>query len=291
MPPVPVHRLPPDADALTPLLADLSALKRLRGAAGESFAAYRFRAAWAALADGVAPAEVAATELVVAAAQLSFGTVDAAAMAEAGVAAAERVAIHREAAERALGPLEPPLRDALDRVAEAADEGTGPHVPRFADRLAAAPTAPVRPLPPVLVTEFDDFDAPSEVPPVPDETVGEHSWFVAVAAGLLARARGDDIAAPVLLALAHHTEADDLDELDAALGEGCRDLLADPGPDTAAGAAFAAAHIVDRVLQQRHYANDAGLSLLDAAAVSDLVGHGPLAAFEAAVLRHMGLAF
>ncbi len=287
--PVQLDHLPNDGTALAPLLTDIGRLKRVRGREGESVAALRFRAAWSALAFGTPLEEVAATELAAAAAHIALGAVDAAALAEAGVALADRRLIYERAAAKALDPMEPRLSAALHRLADATD---APEPPPFAADLAAETLVPPRRLPPVAITEFDPFDPPPAAPPPAEETLGEHSWTVAVLGALLSRARGEPLGDPFLLGLSHHLGADALDQLPDPLAKRCRSVAAqNTSPDTPVGAAFAAAHVIDRVLQQRYHANDAGLSLSDAGAAEELVGHGPLSPFDVEVLNRMGLAF
>lgn len=299
---------PPLIDAaLAPLFAEVAELKRVRSAQsdGRSLADLGFRRAWAALIGGADPAEVAATELAFAAAHVALGPVDAAALAEAGVPVADRRTIYRRAAERALGALDDATTAALDRIA--AELPAPRKVPRFVDLLSAQPRAGAV-----------SADAPRLVLS-PEEMHSEHCWATAVIAGLVQRSCDEDPAPAFLTGLAHHLHnaylpdggfaaevlLDDhlaaifatlteraLAECPQSLAATIRDLLArkdDIG--SVNGRAFNIADVVDRVLQQRHYANVAGFSLSDAMDTRELVHPGPLQAFQFSVLSHLGLAF
>ncbi|MCF3936493.1 hypothetical protein L1787_24180 [Acuticoccus sp. M5D2P5] len=321
---------------LAPFFAEVAELKRVGSDLweGRSLADARFRRAWAALVAGASPQRVAFTELAVAGAHVSFGNVDGTTLTEAGVSAEDRRVIYHRAAERALGPLEPPFDDAIESLA---DGFTAPvPVPEFVTRLSSqqrvGPPKPVkRPPPPPRAFDpevdglFDDhvgeapaFDAMEDLadPFEAEERQSEHSWTTAVIAGIIQRWRNEPIWPAVLLGLVHHAEHAFLPEegpenvheygeaernasLERALAEcppelaaTCRTLLAErQDTTTTLGSAFNAANVVDRILQQRHYANVAGLSLSDAVDGHDVVRPGPLEAFHLHVLETLRLAF
>ena len=294
----------PGVDArLAPLFAEVVELKRVSAApsAGRSLADAGFRRAWAALLAGDDPEAVARTEVAYAAAHVALRTVDAEALADAGVSASDRRTVHRRAAGRALGALDPAMAASLDAIADGLPP-PGP-VPRFVEILSRSPRAAAR------------GDGSISMPPSPQEMQSEHSWSTAVLAGLVQRSRGEPMGGAVLLGLAHHLcDADGMDPgttlprdpRAAGLAAEERALSACPAGLAAAvrallsvrddiggtiGSAFQIAAVVDRVIQQRHYANLAGFSLSDAVDSADLVRRGPLQQFHHDALTALGLAF
>ncbi|WP_420391787.1 hypothetical protein [Acuticoccus sp.] len=293
--------------ALGPVFAELVELKRVRSAQlrGRSLADTGFRRAWSSLVGGADLEDVALTEVALAAAQVALGPVDGAALAEAGVAPSDRRTIYRRAAERTIGPSVGGLADRLDAVADGlAAPG---EVPRFVELLCDQPRA----------------GAVSEGAPrlvlTPEEMHSEHCWSVAVIAGLAEVRRGRLAGEAVLLGLAHHlpnaylpdggfAAERILDDHLAAMFERLTDRALADLPDELAGHvrsvlarrddvddpvghAFNVADVVDRVLQQRHYANLAGFSLSDAMDARELVHPGPLQGFQYGVLQRLGLTF
>lgn len=292
---------------LSPLFTEIVELKRVRSAqsAGRSLADVGFRRAWARFVAGEDVGAVADTELAFALAHVALGPVDGRQLAEAGLAPEERRTVFRRAASRGLNPLDPQLERALDGLADGAPHPT--HVPRFVDLLCDQPRA----------------GAVSEGTPrlvmTPEEMHSEHCWSTAVIGGLIQLARREEAAPAVLLGLVHHAHnaylsdggfaaemlLEDhlggilsrcaeraLGELPEPLADACRGLLAHKDSLSGSlGTAFNAADVIDRVVQQRHYANLAGFSLSDALDERELVHPGPLQAYQVAVLEHMGLRF
>lgn len=304
---IPPETVPPVDPALAPLFAEVVELKRVRSAqsSGRSIADVGFRRAWASLIAGGDAERVGLIEVAYAVAHVALGPVDAAALADAGVETDERRTIYRRAAERALGALPQVLEPPLDTVAQGLP-AVG-DVPRFVDLLCDQPRAGA-------VSE-----GAARLVLTPEEMHSEHCWCVAVIAGLVELRRGRSVGPAVMLGLAHHLPnaylpdggfaaellldghldgiftaftdralADCPDDLATAIRTllAVRDDVADP-----IGNAFNIADVVDRVVQQRHYANLAGFSLSDAMDTRELVHPGPLQAFQYDVLSRLGLTF
>lgn len=286
-------------DELDPRLAllfgEVVELKRVRSAqtGGRSLAEVGFRRAAAFIVEGRDPDAVAAGEIAFAAAHVALGPVDAVALEDAGVSAPDRRAIYHRAAERWLGPLDPGTAEALDRAVEAAPASLPAGVALLCEVRRTRPDGIVH-----------------AVAPSPDETEADHAWVTAVLAGLVERARGAAPGDAFALGIAHAIGAAAVVAGAAGVDPG---IPASPGPDlraalpkpfadrlaaliaagaqTDAGRAFHVGHIVDCVLQQRHYANSAGFSLSDAMDPRDLVGPGPVGALQYEALTRLGFAF
>ena len=289
------------------LFAEIAELKRVRSAqsAGRSLADVGFRRAWARLVAGDDAEAVAATEIAFAAAHVALGPVDAQSLELAGLSVEDRRDVYRRAALRVFDPLDETLTLALEGLASAT-EPPG-EVPRFVELLCAQPRAgAVSAGAPRLVLS-------------PEEMHSEHCWSTAVIAALIQRARSEPAGDALLLGLVHHAAnahlpdggfaaevllSDELErifitliekslaEVPSELADDCRRVLKEQHRTSSSlGTAFNAADVVDRVLQQRHYANLAGFSLSDAMDTRELVHPGPLQAFQFAVLSEIGLAF
>ncbi|WP_108663327.1 hypothetical protein [Acuticoccus kandeliae] len=321
---------------LAPLFSEVAELKRVGSELweGRSLADARFRRAWAALVAGATPERVAYTEIAVAGAHVSFGTVDGTTLTRAGVSTDDRRTIYHRAAARALGPLEPPFDDAIESLADGFTRPVPvpPFVTRLSEQQRAGAPKPIHraaPRAPSYEDGLDDVFAEYEAenarfdpmedlvdPLQAEERQSEHCWTVAVIAGMIQRWRGEPVWPAVLLGLVHHAEhaylptegpeyvheysealraaslEKALSECPRDLAETCRTLLAARQETTTTlGSAFNAANVVDRVLQQRHYANLAGLSLSDTADGHDVVRPGPLESFHLYVLDALRLAF
>lgn len=286
--------------ALSTAVGEIAALKRApaSGSHHRSMADEGFRRSWARLLAGEAPEDVAATEVAFAAAHIALGPVDASRLAEAGVDATDRRFVYTAAAERTLGALPGPIAAALEGVAEGLEPvGGGAY---FVELLAGQARAGA-------ISE----GAARLVQP-PEEMQSEHAWCVAVIGGLFEVRRGREPTSALLLGLSHHLRdayrdpsRPDADGSGAARSE-ARALEECPGDlaerlaahltrreETALApvAAFLAADLIDRVLQQRHYANLAGFSLSDAMDTREFVGEGPLRTFQLEVLQRFRLTF
>ncbi len=295
---------PPLDPTLGPALGEVAALKRVPSHAGQhrSIADEGFRRAWTALLDGDPPELVALTELAFAAAQITIAPVDAAQLGHAGVSPDDRRTIYFNAATRVLGDLPEAVAGRVAAIVEGrASSGDGP---QFVELLATQARAGA----------LREGAARLIMPP--EEMQSEHAWSVAVMGALLQQARGETTATALLLGLAHHlgdaytTTRDpalDDDALEQAQARSIQRALEQCPADLAeaveaalsrradlsdtAGAAFVAADLIDRVLQQRHYANLAGFSLSDAMDAREFATPGPLRDFQLEVLRQFRLIF
>lgn len=291
--------VPPLDVALSTAVGEIAALKRAAASGGHhrSMADEGFRRAWTRLVAGEPPEAVAVTEVAFAAAHIALGPVDAARLAEAGVEADDRLTIYTAAAERTLGPLPQPIAAALEDIAEGL-QPIGESV-QFVELLAGQARAGA-------ISE----GAARLVQP-PEEMQSEHAWCVAAIGGLFEVRRGREPTSALLLGLAHHLRdayrdpAAPAPDDQAARSEAralaqCPDELAQTlaahlahREDTALApvAAFLAADLIDRVLQQRHYANLAGFSLSDAMDTREFIGDDPLRTFQLEVLKRFRLTF
>jgi 5'-deoxynucleotidase YfbR-like HD superfamily hydrolase len=280
------------------LHAELSDLKRVRDArAPGSLAERLFRRAWSALVAGEAPRDVALRETARAVAATRLAGVDAAVLREGGLGEDDVAEVLR----RALGEHATPELEA----ALLGPEGPAGPVPGFVDLLARQPragaTAPGRAR---LVLE-------------PAENHAEHCAIVAVGAVLLAPEEGADPGAVFLGALSHHLHnaflpdsgfagevllgehlgpladrftARALDELPAALRAQVGPVLGlNARLDSPEARAVVAADVLDRVLQMRWHAEQAGFTLDRALDDLELVHPGPLQDFGLRVVEQAGL--
>lgn len=295
----------PDLGAVTPIAAELCDLKRLRDASSpDSLASRLFRAAWGALAAGEPADEVALTTSARALAALRLGGIDAELLARLGLEAAAAGAVLGAAFDQVAGPIEPGLAARLRaRLARAPRPGP---VPDFVEALIRQPRAGATcPGKPRLVLE-------------PPELHGDHCLAVAVLGTLLAPRFGAPAGRVFLAGMAHHLHnavlpdsgfagetllgphlepvmrrlfAEALSVLPAPLGAETRVALdAIQDASGAAGRAFHAADVIDRVLTLRHFERVAAFTLDQALDEMDLVHAGPVQAFHQAVLRRAGLA-
>ncbi|WP_226580604.1 hypothetical protein [Acuticoccus sediminis] len=290
--------------ALGPVLAEFAALKRVpaRASAHRSIADEGFRRAWTAILAGEPLEDVARTEVAYAAAQIALVPVDAAQLAHAGVDPDDRRTVYRNAAGRTVGTLSEPVADRLAAVVEGmTPPGTGP---QFVDLLASQARAGA----------LREGAARLVMPP--EEMQSEHAWSVAVMGGLLQLRRDEPAGPAMLLGLAHHLgdayaavpdpEAPSPEDETARRRSVARALEQCPGElaellaaaldhrndlRLPAAGAFVAADLIDRVLQQRHYANLAGFSLSDAMDAREFVDPGPLREFQLDVLARFRLTF
>lgn len=289
---------------LTPLAAELCALKRVRDARGaDSLASRLFRRAWGALCAGQDPAECAlqTTADVLAAARL--GGIDRAVLADCDVEGEAADAVLRRGFDEVAGPLDAGLRDRL-RGQVGREASVGP-APDFAERLIRQPRAGATcPGKPRIVLE-------------PPEGHGDHCLVVAALAALAAPRYGAEPTLPFLAGLAHHLHNATLPDSGFAgemlLGEHlepvmarlfARELATLPQPlavavraaldhirdaSTPEGRAFHAADVMDRVLEMRHFAQVAAFTVDQALDDMDLVHAGPVQAFHRAALAEAGL--
>ncbi len=287
-----------------PLAAELGDLKRIRDASHpDSLASRLFRAAWGALLAGQAPLDVAllATADAVAAARL--GGIDRAVLLDAGLTDAEAAQVLTRSFDEVSASVDSLLAARLrSRLGQELRPGAAP---AFTEALIRQPRAGATcPGKPRIVLE-------------PPESHGDHCMVVAALAVILAPRYGADPAAAFLAGMAHHLHNAllpdsgfagemllgdhlgpvmrrlfdrELATLPAPLSEATASALAAiPDATTAAGRAFHAADVIDRVLQMRHYDQVARFTVDQALDDMDLVHAGPTQSFHQAVLRDAGL--
>jgi len=294
------------------LFGEIAELKRVTSArmGGQSVAASRFASAWARLAVGDDPCDVARGEMAAAAVHVVMGPIDDAALADAEVSRDRRAEMYRSAVAQALAPCGiRPSAVVLQRADRLVDATLDPmHMPGFVPLLSAQPRAGAV-----------AADAPRLVLS-PQESHAEHCWCVAVMAAILAEFWSDgdaEMGEVFLLGMAHHFPnawlpdggfagelvlGDDLGPifsrlnaracamLPDAVAQSCRDVLALKDSDaTPVGRVFNAADVIDRVLQQRHHAAQASFRLCDATETRGLVHEGPLQSFQNRILSEAGL--
>ena len=290
--------------ALTPLAAELGALKRLRDARhSESFASHLFRRAWGALAAGQEPSSCALRTTADALAATRLGGIDRDVLRACGVEGEAADAVLRRGFDEVAGPLDPTIRAAL-RPELGLTMEAGP-APAFAEALIRQPRAGATcPGKPRIVLE-------------PAEGHGDHCLIVAVLATVAAPRYGAPPVPCFLAGLAHHLHNAVLPDSGFAgemlLGEHlepimrrlfARELATLPEPlatgtrealdcirdaSTPVGRAFHAADVMDRVLEMRHFAEVAAFTAEQALGEMELVHAGPVQAFHRAVLAEAGL--
>jgi hypothetical protein len=289
---------------LTPLAAELCALKRVRDARGpDSLASRLFRRAWGALLAGQDPAFCALQTTADALTAARLGGIDMGVLAECGVEDEAAAAVLSRSFDEVAVLLDPGLRDQLRaQLGRAAPAGPAP---TFAEALIRQPRAGATcPGKPRIVLE-------------PPEGHGDHCLVVAVLAALAAPRYGSEATLPFLAGLAHHLHNAILPDSGFAgemlLGEHldpvvrhlfARELATLPAPlahatraaldhvvdaSTPEGRAFHAADVMDRVLEMRHFAEVAAFTVDQALEDMDLVHAGPVQAFHKAALAEAGL--
>ena len=299
---------PPDGLAdLTPLLRELGDLKRVRvaGSSG-SLADDVFVRGWSRLVAGEPVERVAAAETAAHVAACRLAGLDAGRMAALGVPHDEAAGVLREAVAQVSGALDDATARALDGAVDGRPVGGGtapspPFVARLVDQPRAGATCPGRPR---LVL-------------LPAESHGDHCLTVAVYGWLLAERCGAEPADAWLLGLGHHlhnaalpdagytgevllgdrlgpllerlTEAA-LADLPEALAVRLREVLSHrERTDTPLARTFAAADVLDRVLQQESYERAARATLGDALVDLELVHAGPVQRYQDDVLAAAGV--
>ncbi len=286
--------------SFVPLAVELGDLKRVRDATSpDSLATRSFRRAWAALAMGEDPAEVALGTSADAIAAARLGGIDRGVLLGAGLQDAQATTILERSFDEVAAPIEGALASHLrSRLGQASRPGAAP---KFAEALIRQPRAGATcPGKPRIVLE-------------PPEGHGDHSLIVAVLAVILAPRFDADPATAFLAGMAHHMHNAHLPDSGFAgeilLGEHlgpvmqrlfARELATLPTPLAAAttsalasiadastpvGRAFHAADVIDRVLQMRHYDRVARFTVDQALDDMDLVHAGPTQSFHYAVLQ------
>lgn len=290
---------------LAALAAELGDLKRVRDARGpESIATRLFIQAWRAVVAGTPIPAVAETVTADALAAIRLGAIDMAMMRRIGMGGPAGRAVLSSSLDAVAAPLAPGMVARLTRAVGVPLPQAA--TPEFVVALARQPRAgATSPGKPRILLE-------------PPESHADHCLVVAVLGCLFAGRYGGDPATVFLAGLIHHAHNAVLPDSGFAgevmLGEHLAPIMhrlfaeayatLPQGPaelarlamvhaasaDTPEGRAFNAADVVDRVLQQRHYADVAGFTLDKAIGDLELVHAGPLQAFQNDVLAEAGLA-
>jgi 5'-deoxynucleotidase YfbR-like HD superfamily hydrolase len=304
----PATGIAPGVHRLTPLLGELSDLKRVRvaGRAG-SLAEQAFRRGWQRLIGGEPVEQVALAEAASAVAAARLAGIDALVLQRIGV-----------------DPL-PVLQRGFDAVADHLPDAAAAASLRRA--LAAGTPDPIdeAPLPPGFVGLLSDQPRAGATCPgrprlvlEPPESHGDHCWAVAVFGVLAAPLYDADPADAYLLGLAHHLHNAvlpdagftgevllGLDVLPEIFGRLEQEALAELPPplaaridallpqraaaDTPVARTFHAVDVLDRVLQMVSHARQAAFTVDQATDELELVHDGPVQAFQQDVLAQAGL--
>ena len=297
--------IPGKLGALTPLLAELNDLKRIRPAnVAGPLAGELFRRSWSALVAGEEPGRIARREAAAALAATRLGGIDRRVLAHGGLNGPEVLETLERSFDAVTGSLSGGLREELRRFL---DDAPGPveTPPDFVELLARQPRAgATSPGKPRLVVE-------------PPESHADHCATVAVYGVLLSEPFGADPAGPFIAGLVHHLHnaflpdsgfageellgdklgpiverftAEALGQLPGEPAGRVRDALGLVGrAESPEARAFNAADVVDRVLQMQHHARAAAFTLDQALDDLDLVHEGPLKTFHEEVLQEAGL--
>lgn len=290
---------------LTSLFREVNDLKRTRvaGRSG-SIMEQAFRRSWARLLAGQDAASVALSETAALVAAARLGGLDRPVLEKGGLSPAEVTSVLVRGLDEFATVLDTKQAEAM-RAALTADMAVDALPPAFVALLERQPRAgATKPGTGRLVLE-------------PPESHADHCMAVAALGVLLCPAFDARIALPFLAGLSHHLHnafmpdagftgemllGDDLEpvmrrftamalaELPPALSAHVVESHALIGNAASAEAkAFNAADVLDRVLQQAHYARAASFTLADALEEMELVHAGPLQAFQNDVLRQAGL--
>lgn len=298
--------------ALRPLLGEVGDAKRIRVASAPgSLAEQAFGRAWARLARGDEPEDVALSETAAALVRARLAGIDASVLADAGLREAQVQSVLERAFDEVAEPVAPALRTRLRAALTAAPPAQLPpdqvpdQAPALTTTLARQPRAGATcPGLPRLMVE-------------PPESHADHCLTVAVYGVLVTPAFGADPVAPFLVGLAHHLhnvrlpdagftgevllgehlprvmarfEDRELDTLPTRLAERLRTVLRLRGDAQAPESqAFHAADVLDRVLQVHHHARAAAFTAEQALDDLQLVHAGPVQTFHESVLQAAGL--
>ena len=286
--------------SLVPVAVELGDLKRVRDATSpDSLASRCFRRAWAALAVGDNPVEVAFRTSADALAAARLGGIDQGVLLGAGLSNTQAMTILERSFDEVATPIDSTLALQLrNRLGHVFQPGAAPE---FAEALIRQPRAGATcPGKPRIVLE-------------PPEGHGDHCLVVAVLATILSPHFDADPTTAFLAGMAHHLHNAHLPDSGFAgeilLGEHlsavmrhlfARELATLPHPlaaviasalgniqdaSTPVGRAFHAADVIDRVLQMRHYDQVAHFTVDQALDDMDLVHAGPTQSFHYAVLQ------
>ena len=290
---------------LLPLLRELGDLKRIRSAGRDGSIATRlFEAAWGGWLEGEAMDEVALRAMAQGLAATRLGDLDHRKLQELGLADAECVTVLQGAVAEVAGPLDSDLVGALceklDQPLSAQDNLPEP-IALLRDQPRAGVTGPGKP----------------RVMLQPEENHAEHSFIVALYAGLLAPFYDADPARAFWHGMIHHLHSAAMpdagysgeillgDRLDAVIdrsreialaklpsepAETCREHLSIIADDVEASArAFHAADVIDRVVEIEQHLKRSGVTMGLVLDDYGLVHDGPVKPFHDRVLAEVGL--
>ena len=292
--------------AIVPLLTEIGDLKRVVAAHFDaSFATGRFLTAWGRLAAGEALDDVAYPMLAEAVACARLGALDAERLGALGLDEAARRGVFDRALDEFEGIVAPALADRLRAAMPLHAPAEAPPAPAFAHALARQPRAGVT------------CPGRARVMLQPEENHAEHSYAVAVYAGLLAPDFGADPATAFWYGMVHHLHSAAMpdagftgevllgDRLGEVIDEARRQALAELPDEIAARAcdvfpaidadgtpearAFHAADVIDRVLEIQYHTRANGLTMDQVLGEYELVHDGPVKAFHDRVLAAVSL--
>ena len=291
--------------AVLPLLRELSDLKRIHSAGRDGSIATRlFEAAWAAWLGQADRSAVAYRAMMAGLAAARLGDLDCVKLGELGLSAAQRQTVLHRAVDEVAAPLDPCLVAKLM---------TYHHDPLPIGRDVPAPIAALRRQPRAGVTG----PGRPRIILQPEENHAEHSFIVALYAGLLAPAYDADPAEAFWHGMIHHLHSAAMpdagftgevllgDTLDAVIAtardlalaqlpetaaQHCRTCLAAIADDrTPAARAFHAADVIDRVLEIEQHLKRSAVSMDLVLGDYGLVHDGPVKPFHDRVLEEVGL--
>ena len=292
--------------AVVPLLTEIGDLKRVVAAHMQgSFATGRFLTAWGRLAAGEPADEVAYPMLAEAVACARLGALDAERLGALGLDEAARRVVFDRALDEFEGMVAPSLADRLRESMPLRAPAAAPPAPAFAHALARQPRAGVT------------CPGRARVMLQPEENHAEHSYAVAVYAGLLAPDFGADPATAFWYGMVHHLHSAAMpdagftgevllgDRLGGVIDEARRQALSELPDEIAARArtvfpaidadttpearAFHAADVIDRVLEIQYHTRANGLTMDQVLGEYELVHDGPVKAFHDRVLAAVSL--
>ena len=290
---------------LLPLLRELGDLKRIRSAGRDGTIATRlFEAGWSDWLAGGDMVSIAWRSMAHAVAAARLGDLDDRTLMELGLSADRRRTVLERAIDEVAGPLDPQLVAMLKAATQVA---LLPSTPLF-DPIAAlrhqpraGVTGPGRP----------------RIMLQPEENHAEHSFVVALYAGLLAPAYDADPARAFWHGMIHHLHSAAMpdagftgevllgDDLDVVIENArnialsalpdhaatiCRDHLSAIADDTSPSArAFHAGDVIDRVVEIEQHLKRSAVTMDVVLDDYGLVHDGPVKPFHDRVLDEIGL--
>ncbi|MGB7407386.1 MAG: HD domain-containing protein [Pontixanthobacter sp.] len=291
--------------AILPLLRELGDLKRIHSAGRDgSIATRMFEGGWAAWLNGDDGSDIAYRSMAAALAAARLGDLDYGKLQELGLTEKECITVLHRAIDELSAPLDPELCGQLkDRAGEPVRKGRElPGAIVFLrDQPRAGVTGPGRP----------------RIMLQPEENHAEHSFIVAMYAGLLAPFYDADPAEAFWHGMIHHLHSaampdagftgevllgDRLDgvierarelaleQLSESVAATCRDHLVAIADDTSPAArAFHAADVIDRVIEIEQHLKRGTVTMDLVLDDYGLVHDGPVKSFHDLVLREIGL--